>query len=266
MLRLKLLSSPFHHHPLFHILLACHLGEQPKEKPQQLMESLHGITAMATPTAIATPQSVLEQLNWRYATKQFDPSKKIPPEIWAVLEQSLVLSPSSFGLQPWKFLVIHNSEIRHQLVEHSWGQKQVVDASHLVVFAIKKNIDAAYVDRYILRMADVQQVPVDSLQGFANVVKGSLNQRPSPSDIDAWSTRQVYIALGQFMTTAAMLEVDTCPMEGFVPAQYDAMLGLTEQGYASVVVCPAGYRSAEDKYAAKPKVRFKTQEVVQAID
>ncbi len=221
---------------------------------------------MSTTSEIASPQFALEHLQWRYATKQFDPAKKIPTETWNVLEQSLVLSPSSFGLQPWKFLVIRNLELRQQLLEHSWGQKQVVDASHLVVFAIQKNIDAAYVDRYIARMAEVQQVPVESLQGFANVVKGFLDQRPSPSDVQAWATRQVYIALGQFMTTAAMLEIDTCPMEGFVPAKYDEVLGLSEQGYASVVLCPTGYRSAEDKYAAKPKVRFATQEVVQNLD
>lgn len=214
--------------------------------------------------AIATPQSALGQLNWRYATKQFDPTKQIPIETWQVLEQSLVLSPSSFGLQPWKFLVIRNPEIRQQLVEHSWGQKQVMDASHLVVFAIKQNLDAAYVDRYVARMAEVQQVTTDALQGFGNVVKGFIG---NPSlDLNAWATRQVYIALGEYMTTAAILGVDTCPIEGFVPAKYDEILGLTSTGYASVVVCPAGYRAADDKYAAKPKVRFATPDVLEYID
>jgi nitroreductase len=220
---------------------------------------------MSTNT-IATPQATLEQLNWRYATKQFDPSKQIPVETWQVLEQSLVLAPSSFGLQPWKFLVIRNPELRQQLVEYSWGQKQVVEASHLVVFAVKKHLDAADVDRYISRMAQVQQVSTDSLQGFGNVVKGFLDKPPYPLDLDAWSTRQVYIALGQFMTTAAMLGVDTCPIEGFTPAKYDEVLRLTEQGYAAVVVCPAGYRAVDDKNAARPKVRFATQDVVKYID
>ncbi len=217
-------------------------------------------------TEIATPQAALEQLHWRYATKQFDPTKQISIETWQVLEQSLVLSPSSFGLQPWKFLVIRNPELRQQLVGHSWGQKQVAEASHLVVFAIKQNLDADYVDRYVARMAEVQQVPIDSLQGFGNVVKGFIDKPPYPLDIDAWSTRQVYIALGEFMTTAAMLAVDTCPIEGFSPPKYDEILGLAAQGYASVVVCAAGYRSAEDKYATKPKVRFTTEDVVEYID
>jgi nitroreductase len=219
-----------------------------------------------TTTAIATPQTTLEQLNWRYATKEFDSTKQIPAETWHVLEQSMVLSPSSFGLQPWKFFVVRNPALRQQLVEHSWGQKQVAEASHLVVFAIKHNLDAAYVDRYVARMAEVQQVPVDTLQGYGNLVKGTIDRLASPVAVDAWSTRQVYIALGQFMTTAAMLEIDTCPIEGFIPPKYDEILGLTAQGYASSVVCAAGYRSATDKYATKPKVRFATPEVVEYID
>ncbi len=217
-----------------------------------------------TTNMLATPQSVLEQLNWRYATKQFDSTKQIPSETWHALEQSMVLAPSSFGLQPWKFFVIRNPELRQQLVEHSWGQKQVAQASHLVVFAVKKNLDAAYVDRYVARMAEVQQTPVESLQGFKNVVNGVIDKMPSQVEIDVWSTRQVYIALGQFMTVAAMLEVDTCPIEGFNPAKYDEVLGLTD--YASVVVCAAGYRAADDKSASRPKIRFATQDVVEYVD
>ena len=213
--------------------------------------------------AIATPQATLEQLKWRYATKQFD-LKQMPDEAWHTLEQSLVLAPSSFGLQPWKFFVVRNPEIRQQLVEHSWGQKQVAEASHLVVFAIKKNLDAAYVDRYVARMAEVQQVPVDTLQGYGNLVKGTIDRLATPAAVDAWSTRQVYIALGQFMMAAAEIGIDTCPIEGFVPPKYDEILGLTD--YASVVVCAAGYRSADDKYATKPKVRFATEEMVEYID
>jgi nitroreductase len=217
------------------------------------------------PTAILAPESVLHQLQWRYATKKFDPTQIIPPETWAILEQSLVLSPSSFGLQPWKFFVISNPEMRQKLLGASGNQAQVVEASHLVVFAIKKDINATDVDRYIGRMADVQQVPAENLQGFAGVVKGFLDKPSSEFDVNAWSTRQVYIALGQFMTSAAMLGIDTCPMEGFDPAQYNELLELPQQGYSAVVVCPAGYRSAEDKSAARPKVRYSIEDVVAYI-
>jgi len=205
---------------------------------------------------------VLQQLNWRYATKKFDPSQKIPPETWSLLEQSLVLAPSSFGLQPWKFFVVQDPAIREKLVEYSWGQKQVVDASHLVVLTLKATIDAEYVDHYLARMAEVQGVPVGNLQKFGDVVKGFIVNPPYPLDMQEWAARQVYIALGQLMVTAAMVGVDTCPMEGFNPAKYDEVLGLPELGYKSVVVCPVGYRASDDKYATSPKVRFPTAEVV----
>jgi nitroreductase len=217
-------------------------------------------------SAVSTPDSVLQQLQWRYATKKFDPSKTISDDAWKVLEQSMVLAPSSFGLQPWKFFVVGNPEIRRELLAHSWGQAQVVDASHLVVFAIKKDLSAADVDRYLDRMAEVQQTPVENLQKFGSIVKGFMEKPPYPLDINDWSTRQVYIALGQFMTAAAVLGIDTCPMEGFVPTKYDEVLGLPAQGYKAVVVCPAGYRSDEDHSAQRPKVRFKTEDVVEYIN
>jgi nitroreductase len=215
--------------------------------------------------SIALPTDVLQQLHWRYATKKFDPARTIPDETWQALEQSLVLAPSSFGLQPWKFFVVVNPELRQQLLEHSWGQTQVVDASHLVVFSIKKDVDIADVDRYVERIAEVQQTPIDQLQGLSNMIKGFLSQPPYPLDINEWAKRQAYIALGQFMTCAAMLGIDTCPMEGFIPAKYDELLGLTEQGYAAVVLCPAGYRATDDRAASRPKVRFEPQDVVSYV-
>ena len=209
-------------------------------------------------------KQVLDQLNWRYATKKFDPDKKISEADWKALEQSLVLSPSSFGLQPWRFFVIRNPEIRQQLLEHSWGQTPVVNASHLVVFAIKKDLNNDDVDLHIQKMAEVQQVPVENLAGFGKVIKGFLDN--PDLDPDTWSTKQVYIALGFFMTCAATLEIDTLPMEGFVPPKYDEVLGLADKGYKSVVVCCAGYRADDDKYAGSPKVRFATEKIVQYVD
>lgn len=213
-----------------------------------------------------SPQEVLQQLQWRYATKEFDPTKKIPEDLWKVLEKSLVLSPSSFGVQPWKFFVVRNREIRHQLLEHSWGQKQVEDASHLVVLAIKKDVNSEDVDSYVQRMSEVRNVPVENLQKLSDTVKGFLQKAPDSFHKDVWSAKQVYIALGFFMTCAAMLEIDTCPMEGFIPDKYDEVLGLTEKGYHAVVVCPAGYRAFSDKYATMAKVRFKTEDVLEYVD
>jgi nitroreductase len=215
-------------------------------------------------TAVS-PAQVLEQLQWRYAVKKFDPDRKIPSDVWQVLEQSLVLSPSSFGLQPWKFFVVDNAALRQELLANSWNQPQVVDASHLVVLAINKNMDDTAVDRYVQSMSDIRNTPVETFAKMAEMIKGFMANPKNPFTIDEWATRQVYIAIGQFMASAAMLGIDTCPMEGFNPAKYDEILGLTAMGYASVLVCPAGYRAADDKYAVMAKVRYPQSEMVQHI-
>ena len=205
-----------------------------------------------------TPASLLEALNFRYATKQFDASRKIDPAIWNALEQSLILTPSSFGLQPWKFLVITDPVIREALVPHTWGQRQVVDCSHLVVITVKKTVDFDYIDRFIARNAEVRGVPVESLAGYRNMMAGSTAMM-TPD----WAAKQAYIALGQFMLAAATLGIDTCPMEGFIPAKYDEILGLESQGLTTAVLCPAGYRSADDKYASLAKVRWTEGDVIE---
>lgn len=215
-------------------------------------------------TPISAP-TLLDALNWRYATKKFDPTKKIAPETWAALEQSLVLTPSSFGIQPWKFLVITDPAIREKLVAVSWGQSQPRDCSHHVVFAVRKDLPEAHIDRYIARTAEVRKTTPEALAPFKKVMMGSLNKARAEGWLDQWQTHQCYIALGQFMAGAALLGVDTCPMEGIEPAKYDEVLGLTGTGYATVVACAAGYRAADDKYATTPKVRFPAGDVVQHL-
>lgn len=212
------------------------------------------------------PEQIIQQLKSRYATKKFDPSKKIPDDIWHTLEQSLVLAPSSFGLQPWKFFVVRNPDLRQQLLPHAWDQSQIVAASHLVVLALKTNINAGDVAPYIDRIAEVRNMPKDQLEGLENMIKGYLKEPPYPLQPDSWSAKQVYIALGFFLYSAALLGVDTCPMEGFIPAEFDEILGLREQGYAATVLCAAGYHAEDDKYADLAKVRYETEDVVKYID
>jgi nitroreductase len=213
--------------------------------------------------ASVTPDTVLTQLQWRYATKKFDPARTIPPETWAALEQALVLTPSSFGLQPWRFYVITDSALKAKLPALSWNQKQPQDCSHMVVLAIRANLGESDIDRHLQRITEVRGQTLESLAGFKRSMMGSLTN--PPFDINEWATRQVYIALGQFMTAAAMLGVDTCPMEGIDPEKYDEALGLAAQGYRTVVGCAAGYRAADDKLAQTPKVRFKIDDVIQRI-
>ncbi len=206
----------------------------------------------------------LNALKWRYAVKKFDPAKKIPEGTWAVLEESLVLSPSSYGLQPWKFFNVETASIRQQLLPHSWGQKQIVDASHLVVFAVKKDVNPADAERLIARINAVRGIPPAALEAYKGMMVGSLSKTPAP-DIDVWMSRQVFIALGVFLTTAALLGVDACPMEGFVPEKYDEILGLTAKGYASRVVATVGYRAEDDAYAHLAKVRYEHREIVETV-
>ena len=206
--------------------------------------------------------AVTEALQWRYATTKFDPSKKVAKETWAALEQALVLAPSSYGLQPWKFFVVDDPAVRERLSAASWGQRQPVDCSHFVVFTARRNFDGTDLERFINRSAEVRRVTHESLKGYAKVISGSLERARSGGALDSWMGRQVYIALGEFMTAAALLRVDTCPMEGLDPAKYDEILGLGSQGYGTLCACAAGYRASDDKYASEPKVRFKDSEVL----
>lgn len=218
----------------------------------------------AAPSTTLAPEALLGQLRWRYATKRFDPQAKLDPAVWAALEQALLLAPSSYGLQPWRFLVVSDPAVRAKLKTASWNQSQITDASYLVVFAIKKGLNAADVRRFVERSAEVRKVTRESLAGYEQVMTTHV-QRPKPFDIDEWSRRQLYIALGTFLTSAAVLGVDACPMEGVDPAQYDAILGLTAQGYATVCVATAGRRSSEDHYAHLAKVRFDARDVIQHV-
>lgn len=208
-----------------------------------------------------TQEQLIGQLNWRYATKQFDPAKKISPQDWSTLEESLRLTASSTGLQPWKFVVVTDPAVREKLIGVSWGQKQITDASHLVVFAAKTHLGQADVDAYMNNIAAVRGVSRESLAGFEGMITGSIIQGMDQAARTAWATRQVYIALGNFLTSAALLGIDACPMEGFQPDKYNEILHLTEKGLTAVVLGAAGYRLASDHYIALKKVRFPKEEL-----
>ena len=207
------------------------------------------------------PDAVLAQLKWRYATKKFDPTKKIAPELWAQLELAAIHAPSSYGLQPWAFVVVTDPEVRKKLHPVSYNQPQILDASHLVVFAAKNPPTPADVDAHVARTAQVRGETVESLDGLKKALLGSLS-RMDAAQAHRWASRQTYIALGFFLSAAAMMGVDACPMEGFQPEKYDEILGLKEKGLGAVVLATAGYRSGDDKYAAAAKSRFEPKDVV----
>lgn len=209
-------------------------------------------------------QTLLQQLSWRYATKAFDPSKKLSEEAWNALVEALVLSPSSFGLQPWKFVVVQDQAVRESLVGHSWGQRQVADASHLIILTIPKQITVELIDALINRTVELRGGSAEALAGYKGMMVGALLSR-TPEELAKWAHNQVYIALGNLLTAAALIGVDACPMEGFDAGKYDEILGLAARGVTASVVCPVGYRAEGDKYASLPKVRFATEAVVEYI-
>ena len=201
--------------------------------------------------------TILAALRWRYATKQFDPTKKIPDVDLQMLLDSLRLAPSSFGLQPWKFYVVVAQNVKDELLPLSWNQSQVRDCSHLLVLTARKSIDAAYVERFVDATATTRGTPREKLKGMHDMIVGFAEASP---DKLSWSTHQVYIALGMLMHTAALLGVDACPMEGIDKAGYDRVLKV-DADYTTVVACPLGYRNAADRHATLEKVRFSAEEL-----
>jgi nitroreductase len=206
--------------------------------------------------------TLIEALNWRYAVKKFDPTKKLNESQWECIEQALVLSPSSYGLQPWKFIVVQDAKLKAPLRKASWGQSQVEDCSHYIVFAAKETVTEADVDRYVKRMATVRGVPEEALNRMKEVIVGDVVTGARSHWVKAWTARQVYIALGQAMTAAALIGVDTCPMEGFDPENYDQILDLKGSGYYTVCALAVGFRHPEDHLSKAKKVRFETSELI----
>jgi len=206
--------------------------------------------------------NLLSALNWRYAVKKFDDSKKLSTAQWDTLQEALVLTPSSYGLQPWRFIVVTNPEVRKQLTPASWGQPQVEDCSHFVVFAAKNNMTLEDVNSYVALIAKVRGVSAESLAGYRDMMVGGVTGQSAEAS-HVWASKQCYIALGNLMTSAAAIGVDVCPMEGIEATKYNQILQTDKLGGYSVVVAAAvGFRSAEDGYAKAKKVRFPAARVV----
>jgi nitroreductase len=206
---------------------------------------------------------VIDALQWRYATKVFDAERQIDAATWNCLEEALVLTASSYGLQPWKFLVITDAAIRAELRPHSWNQSQITDCSHLVVMLKKRTITAADADRLIEATASTRGIEASVLDGYRQIIQVDLIDGPRSQVIGQWSANQVYIALGNLLTSAALLGVDTCAIEGFSPPDYDRILNLESSDYQSCVVCACGYRSSDDKYASLRKVRYSAADLIE---
>ena len=179
------------------------------------------------------------------------------------MSESLRLAPSSYGLQPWKFIHVQNSETRKLLLAQSWGQTPVTDCSHFVVFAAKEKIDEAYITKFIGQTAQIRNLDPATLEGYKNMMIGDLVKGPRSQIINHWADRQAYIAMGFLMNTAALMEIDTLPMEGLSPVEYDKILKLEGTGWKTVAAVACGYRAADDKYQHAKKVRFDLKDILE---
>lgn len=203
---------------------------------------------------------LIEKLNWRYATKQFDPSKKVSETDLTTLKELANLAATSYGLQPFRVIIVENEELREQLKPAAYGQPQITDASHLVVFAAKTGMPPEYIDDYMNRIANTRGIDVANLKGFGDTIKGQAGNMPAEAIVN-WNKRQAYIALGHWLVGAAELHIDACPMEGFDAAKFDEILGLAEHGLTATVLAPIGYRSEADGMAKAAKVRLPIDEL-----
>jgi len=196
----------------------------------------------------------IENLQWRYATKKFDSAKKISEKDLKILLESMRLTASSYGLQPYHIFIISDPEIRKKLQPVSWGQTQIVDASHLIVLANKTEVDADWIDAYLENIGETRNIPLEALNEYADFMKSKLLDL-SPEEQSAWAAKQNYIVLGNLLSAAGELKIDTCPMEGFEAESYNEILGLTDMGLSATLVAAVGYRSAEDETQYYTKVR-----------
>jgi nitroreductase len=208
-----------------------------------------------TITNMSANDVITKSLNARYATKVYDTTKKISPEDFATIKEALRLTPSSYGIQPWKFVWVDSAEVRAKLVGAAYGQAQVGQADKLLVIAAKTDMIAA-IDEYVADMATKSGQPKETFADFEGMMKGT-----AAMATDAWYQKQCYIALGVAIETAAILGIDAGPMEGFDAAAYDEILGLSELGLHSTVILSFGYRADSDAHAKDPKVRFSAEQL-----
>jgi nitroreductase/dihydropteridine reductase len=204
--------------------------------------------------------SLLDKLNWRYATKRFDETKKVSQEQLDTLLSAVQLSPSSAGLQAYRVIVVSDPKVKEQLREAAYGQQQLTTSSHVFVFAAETGLDSDYVKTYINRIAETRGVDRSTLELFETNINNNVNRMDDDTKT-TWNKKQCYIALGVLVSAAAELGIDTCAMEGFDTVKFDEILGLKEKGLTSAVIAPVGFRAADDHLSKAAKVRRPLEEL-----
>lgn len=201
-----------------------------------------------------TESTYIEKLQYRYATKQFNPDKKLSHPQLKELKTAIQLSASSYGLQPYEVIIIENKELRQKLKAASWDQPQITDASHLFVFCANTNIDSQYLDRYLKNISETRNIPLENLNGMRDMITNTVLQFDNTTKLN-WAEKQAYLALGNLLSAAAHFGYDVCPMEGFDSAKYNEILGLKSKNLHASVVATVGYRSENDDTQHASKVR-----------
>lgn len=196
----------------------------------------------------------LTRLNWRYAVKKFDESKIVSEEKLDILKQAFNLTATSYGLQPIKLVIVKNKEVQTKLMVNSYGQKQVLQASHLLIICIETQIDNQYINSYFTRIQQIRNTSDEILSPFKDQLVNLFTTK-NKEEILSWATNQAYLALGNLLTICAFEGIDSCPMEGFVADEYDTILGLKQHHLKSVLVLPVGYRAEDDMFSEFKKVR-----------
>ncbi len=204
---------------------------------------------------------IIEQLNWRYATKSFDAEKQVPKEDIKTITEAFNLTATSYGLQPLKLIVIEDKALQEQLIPFSFNQKQVGEASHLLVFCIETKIDTEFISSYFDRIKAIRNTDDEILNPFKTFVIEDFKNKTQEKK-ESWAIKQAYLTMGNLLTVCALKNIDACPMEGFLPEKYDALLNLKSLNLKSVLVMPIGYRAEEDFMSKLKKVRKPTKESV----
>ena len=209
--------------------------------------------------------NIIKQLEWRYATKKFDSQKKLSKEKIGILKEAFNLTATSYGLQPVKLVVVSNPETIQELVPISYNQPQIGNASHILVLCTETEVDTAFIKNYFDLVEKTRNTPRTVLSSFEEFLIDDFSKK-TQEEKDAWATKQAYLIMGNLLTVCATEEIDACPIEGFVPKQYDEFLKLNEKGLQSVLVLAVGYRAEDDMFSEMKKVRRGIEEMVIEID
>ena len=205
--------------------------------------------------------NILDALEWRYAVKKFDDKASLTEQQILEVKKVFNLSASSYGLQPYKMIVVQNPELKEKLVPASFGQQQISQSAAILVFAVRTDFGMDYIDQFFKDMSTKRQIPLENLERYKNFINGSFANK-SEDEISSWATKQVYLTMGHMLASLAALQIDACPMEGLDPQAYDKILDLDAKHLKTIIAMPIGVRAPDDASATALKVRKDLSDII----